>query len=160
MNKNNITFIISSIFCLLGIYGCSSDKNKYEVRNIYVDANIAYPSIKTCFENGYKSISDTLYNFTGEGADSIIYKFHDAKELPSSNLLNGTKKIRISLYEKRDSVGNPIYNTEHYIWDVTDWRRIFNFGETSFYSDSLINEKEMCEFLLSRLNFRYSKMLP
>lgn len=164
MDRNNkmnkIALIILFFICISGIYSCSSDKGKYEVRNIYIDANIAYPEIKACFENGYKGKADTLYNFTGEGADSIIYRYHNFGELPTSNLLNGTRRFRISLYERKDSLGNPIYNMEHFKWDVSDWRRIGNFGETSFYSDSLLSKEEICNRLLHRLDFRYSKMIP
>ncbi|NDV67531.1 hypothetical protein [Dysgonomonas sp. 25] len=164
MNKVYI-IIMCIIISLLGVlYSCSSDKGKYEVRNIYVDANIAYPEIKACFENSYKGMSDTLYNwekpYTKEGADSIIYNYFDFKELPSGNLLNGTRRYRISLYEKKDSVGNPTFNMEHFIWDVSDWRRIANFGETSFRVDSLISQDELCNILIRELDFRYSKMLP
>lgn len=163
-NKTKLAILTILVIAISLGYSCSSDKNKYEVRNIYVDANIAYPSIKNCFESRLKTMTDTLFNweknYGQEGSDSIIYNYLDFKGLPTTNLLDGTRRYRISLYEEKDSIGNPLYNMEHFIWDVYDWRRIANFGKTSFYADSLLTEDEMCRFLVKRLSFEYSKALP
>lgn len=143
------------ILLLIGLLFVScNNRSKYEDRKLFIESENLSQSLKKSFENSYANKRDTVYNFgkiDEKEGDSIIYVFLNADILPKSNLLDGTRKIGIGLLNETDSVGNPLYYVHFYKSEEGKWIRTWNLGNTSFYSDSLLSEQEICSVLLARL---------
>lgn len=150
---------------LCSFISCSNKENtkqddKYEIRKIYIETINFSDSTLSKLRAVFTDRADTIYNFYRNDSSFIIYKFKDASELPISNLLNGTRKINFRLYDERDSIGNPYYSFSLYESENSEWKRVYNFGRTSFYQDTLIDEDFILQEFIHRLNFRTWKGLP
>lgn len=153
------------IFLICTFLSCSKKQNKdsdnrYELRNIYIEAINLPDSISSKFIDLFENKIDTVYNFYKGDSNYIIYKFKDARDLPTANLLNHTRKVRFTLYNEKDSVGNPYYSYSLYESDNSEWRRTFNFGKTSFREDTIVNDDFILETFRHFLSFNNWKGLP
>lgn len=161
---NNYLYIsLISISLFLSGFGCKPQSKKYEIRKVFIETDKLPIGIKQCIVGKFTNEADTLYNFTKskpEDGDSIIYRFLDADSLPSTNLLDGTRKISLVLFNEKDSVGNPYYAVESYASERSQWKRTWNLGRTSFYNDTLLTDDNICGILFEWLNFHNWKGLP
>lgn len=159
---NKYLNIILSAFIVQLFMSCN-ERPKYEVRKLFVESENLPEAIRECFEDSYKNRRDTIYNFAwsvDNSADSIIYVYYNADILPKSNLLDGTRKIKIGLLEEKDSANNPLYYVHLYKSEQDKWVRTWNLGNTSFYSDTIVSEAYMNRVLNSWLNVSFWKGLP
>lgn len=158
MNKANL---LICILLLTGLISCKKE-SPYEIRSLYIEYSNIPENIRKQIDMNVLNRSDTIYNWTktDHAKDSIIYKYYFADELPESNLLDGTRKIRFSLLDKKDSIGNPYYKVELYKSEQSKWKRTWNLGMTPFYSDTIVSDKYIAEVFSSRLNMPQWKGLP
>ena len=133
-----LLIILSLIYFFLT--SCKPE-NPYEIRNLYIEYQNVPEDIKRQIDVFIENKQDTVYNFAKQNNEknTIIYKFYDASQLPESNLLDGTRKIRLSLLKEKDSIGNPLYCVELYKSEQSRWKRNWNLGSTPFYSDTLVS---------------------
>lgn len=154
---NKILILLLVIF-LVFLFSCKRDN--YETRNIYVEGRNLPDSILSVFSNAVTNRCDTIHDWGKEDGNYIIYKYHDASVLPKNNLLNGTRKVVIELFDERDSVGNPYYSFSLYNSEDSTWKRVYNFGRTSFYMDTVVSSEFIANSLIKRLDFKNWKGQP
>lgn len=139
MGKLLILFFVFA-FCLLG---CKKKEqlNNIETRNLYLETVNFSPELKACFDDYFfnQHTSDTIWFMP----DTVIYCYKDASVLPDKNLLDYTKKMRITLLEK-DSVGNPVFSVEVFQTEQSEWRRTANSSHNPFRLDFLLSPDELC----------------
>lgn len=154
--------LLIQILTIAGLASCQENKSPYEIRNLYIETQNLPSGIKNAIEKSLENRRDTVYNYAStEGQkDSIIYKFNMAETLPKSNLLDGTRKITVLLSNEKDSIGNPLYRVELYNSEKSEWKRVWNLGNTPFRSDTIVSDAHIEQVLLSSLDIRYWKGLP
>ena len=140
MNKGFKIKVLFVVF-LSCFYGCRQKTSK-EVHNLYLETVNFTPELKSCFDDYFfnQRKSDT----TCVMPDTVICYYKDASVLPQDNLLDYTKKMRVTLLEK-DSVGNPAFSVEVFFTEGSKWKRGANSGRNPMYVDSVLNIKQLCE---------------
>ncbi|TFD95032.1 hypothetical protein E2605_14530 [Dysgonomonas capnocytophagoides] len=158
MNK---TKLLVYLLFVAGLISCSKE-SPYEIRSLYIEYNNIPADIQKMIEQQVENKKDTVFNFakTSEKKQYIIYRFYSASQLPKENLLDGTRKIRLSVLNEKDSIGNPLYQVELYKSEQSQWKRTWNLGSTSFYSDTIVSDKYIGQALISSLNISDWKGLP
>lgn len=160
---------IQSLFLLLisiTIISCSDrkDRNKTnsEVRKVYVELKGTPESVTDYILQSMIDRRDTIgiQDEQQGNVQMIVYSFYDAKELPESNILDGTRKLRLELYSEVDSVGNPYYSYSWYKSSNSEWIRTMNFAKRSINQDSLVSEQFIKDLLVSLINIRMLKQIP
>lgn len=157
MNSNvfKILFIVLALICFNSC-GKKQDSN-FKIKNLYIETVNFTPELKSCFDSHFFNEHNT--DTTWFLPDIIIYHYKDAISLPDDNLLDYTKKMKITLLEK-DSVGNPFFAVETFRSEESKWIRTGNSSRNSVYSDTLLNMEQLCKHIIDRTHIYILKFNP
>lgn len=100
---NKCLLIILIVYCQIS---CRHESN-YELRKLFIEYKNIPEDIQSQIEISVLNKRDTIYNWgkTDHGKESIIYEYYPANQLPKSNLLDGTRKICLSLLDQKTLLG-------------------------------------------------------
>jgi len=157
LNKILLVLVLSSIFI-----GCNNNSHNKEdlssdISSLYIETVNFTPELKLCFDNNFFNNPDTDTLWTAPY--KTIYRFNDASVLPDKNLLDYTKKMRITLL-KNDSVGNPVFSVEVLHTENSKWVRTSNSGRNPVYADSLLSAEQICEYITNSVKVYILKFNP
>ncbi|MDL2214885.1 hypothetical protein LJC00_01690 [Dysgonomonas sp. OttesenSCG-928-M03] len=151
-----LTLFVVIAFCLLGCKK-KDQSNNIKIQNLYLETVNFSPELKACFDDYFfnRHKSDTTWFVP----DTVIYYYKDASALPDKNLLDYTKKMRITLLEK-DLVGNPAFSVEVFQTEKSEWRRTSNSSHNPFRVDSLLSLDELCKGIIANTSNYILKFNP
>lgn len=157
-----MTKILIVLIFILSLTSCNtkhSDNNKSKViiQNLYIETQNFPDDTKSCIESKFENRIDTSWVIN----DTVyMYHYRNADLLPNSNLLDNTKKIRISILDEKDSIGNPIFSVEVFRTEQSKWRQTSNSSRNLMYSDTLLSKQEICNQIVNSTNIYILKFNP
>lgn len=155
-NIFKILFIVLTLILCFNSCGKKRNSNS-KIKNLYIETVNFTPELKLCFDSHFFAGQKT--DTTWLLPDTIIYHYKDAILLPDSNLLDYTKKMRITLLEK-DSVGNPAFSVEVFRSENSKWVRTSNSSRNPIYADTLLSHGQLCERIIGSTHIYILKFNP
>lgn len=142
---------------LLFFAGCNKKPSNVIIKDLYIETVNFPEDIKSCFTSRFENRMDTSWVIN----DTVyMYRYKDASLLPDSNLLDNTKKMRISILEKSDSIGNPIFSVEVFKTEESKWRRVSNSSNNPARVDTLLSRDEICNMIAGSTYIYIMKFNP
>lgn len=143
MNKS-----VSILIIILGVAlfnACNKKQAKSRhTRNLYLETVNFTPELKTCFDDYF--FNQRNFDTTWVIVDTVVLHYKDASTLPDKNLLDNTKKMRITLLEK-DSIGNPAFSVEVFRTENSKWVRSSNSSNNPIRLDTLVSSDQLCDII-------------
>lgn len=143
MNKSVSILIIILGVALFNACNKKQPKNPH-TQNLYLETVNFTPELKTCFDDYF--FNQRKFDTTWVIVDTVVLHYKDASILPDKNLLDNTKKMRITLL-KKDSISNPAFSVEVFHTENSKWVRSSNSSNNPIRFDTLVSSDQLCDII-------------